>query len=48
MREHADNDRLAEIEQLLTPPTTYRVKGVPSWYGDDDEVWEEFSGQLDK
>jgi hypothetical protein len=46
IRENADEDDLARIEDALTPPTTYRnASGVPAWYGSDDDAWAEFERQ---
>jgi len=45
IREHADEKDLATIEEALTPPRQYRVRGVPSWYGDDDDAWQQFASQ---
>jgi hypothetical protein len=45
IREHASEEDLETIEEALTPPRTYRVGGVPSWYGDDDDAWQQFASQ---
>jgi len=46
LRYNADERRIAQIEEALTPPVTYRVAGAPAWYGDDDDAWSEFERQV--
>jgi hypothetical protein len=47
LRENASEETLAEIEDALIPPVTAKLaKGVPAWYGDDDDAWESWSVQV--
>jgi hypothetical protein len=34
--------------ELLKPPVTAKVGGVPAWYGSDDDAWAEFQRQAKK
>ena len=45
IRENANEDDLLLITEALTPPRQYRVNGVPSWYGEDDDAWQQFATQ---
>ena len=45
LREHADEDRLAQIDAALEPPRSYRVGGAPAWYGSDEDAWAQFASQ---
>lgn len=45
IREHANEDRLAQIDAALEPPRSYRVQGAPAWYGSDEDAWAEFARQ---
>lgn len=38
-------ERLAEIDAALESPTRILAGGVPSWYGDDDEAWDDWKRQ---
>lgn len=40
--EHANEETVDRIERALEPPVTFKVKGAPIWYGDDDDAWESF------
>lgn len=46
VREHASEETLAKIDEALQPPATWRVKGAPAWYGDEDDAWADFARQL--
>jgi hypothetical protein len=38
---------MAEIEEALEPPVTYRLSsGNPAWYGDDDDAWQAWESQV--
>jgi hypothetical protein len=45
IRENASEEQLAEIDEALAPPATFRVGGAPLWYGDDDDAWSQWSSQ---
>jgi hypothetical protein len=46
IKEHADDKQMAEIESALEPPLTAKTNGVPTWYGSDDDAWQDFSVQV--
>jgi hypothetical protein len=46
IKEHASDKDLAEIESALEPPITSKTGGVPTWYGSDEDAWEQFTVQV--
>lgn len=46
--EHADEKQRDKINEALTPPKTFKVGGVPAWYGSDEDAWAEFARQAPK
>jgi hypothetical protein len=48
IRSNADEARLSEIDEALTPPRSLKFGGVPAWYGSDEDAWAEFSRQAPK
>lgn len=45
LREYADEDTLARIDEALEPPLTAKVGAVPAWYGSDEDAWAGWEGQ---